>query len=216
MTRLLIVEDHAAIAEALGALLASAGDVQVVAICRDRECAETQLLTNPPDVVLCDIMLDGRDRGFELLRAFGADVAFVMYSAFEFPAYHARALEYGARGYVSKMAPVEEIRSALRRAAAGRQAFSKRVLDSARAAAAPPTARELYAIRLVADGATNEEIAERLGLRVKSIEGTLRRLFDRYGVNNRTQLVALATRQGWLSSQDGVAPTGGARRGRRA
>lgn len=216
MTRLLIVEDHAAIADALGALLASAGDVQVEAICRDKECAEAQLLTNPPDVVLCDIMLGGRDAGFDLLRAFGAEVAFVMYTAFEFPAYHARALEYGARGYVSKMAPVAEIQNAIRRAAAGKQAFSKRVLDSARGAAAPPTQRELYAIRLVADGATNDEIADRLGLRVKSVEGTLRRLFDRYGVNNRTQLVALATRQGWLSSPDGSTPTAGAHRGRRA
>ena len=120
MIRLLIVEDHAAIAEALGALLGSGADVRVQAICRDKECAETQLLTNPPDVVLCDVMLDGHDRGFELLRAFGSEVAFVMYSAFDFPAYHARALEYGARGYISKMAPVAEIQSAIRRAAAGK------------------------------------------------------------------------------------------------
>ncbi|HET7727661.1 MAG TPA: response regulator transcription factor [Candidatus Limnocylindrales bacterium] len=206
MIRMLIVEDHAAIADALAALLASADDLQVDVVCRDKECAEAQLLTDPPDVVLCDVMLGGRDRGFELLRAFGADVAFVMYTAFEFPAYHAQAIEYGARGYVSKTAPIAEIQHAIRRAAAGKHAFPQRVLDSARAAATPPTARELFAIRLVADGATNDEIADGLGLRVKSVEGTLRRLFDRYGVNNRTQLVALATRQGWLSSSDGVTP----------
>ena len=59
----------------------------------------------------------------------------------------------------------------------------------------------------------NEEIATRLGLRVKSVEGTLRRLFDRYGANNRTQLVALATRQGWLSGFDAsLAPESGPER----
>jgi len=198
MIRLLIVEDHAAIAEALGALLGTGHEVHVHGVVRDAATAEARLGSDPPDVVLCDVMLGGSDRGFDLLRRFGSDAAFVMYSAFEFPAHHARALELGAKGYVSKTAPVDEIVAVIRRAAAGQRAFPRQVLDSARAAPAPPTARELQVIAMVAAGATNEQLAEQLGLRVKSVEGTLRRLFDRYGVRNRTQLVALANRQGWL------------------
>ena len=61
-----------------------------------------------------------------------------------------------------------------------------------------PTARELEIVALVAEGLSNAEIAERLSLRVKTVESQLRRLFDRYDVASRTALVRLALRQGWI------------------
>jgi len=61
-----------------------------------------------------------------------------------------------------------------------------------------PTARELEIVRLVAEGISNAEIAERLVLRLKTVESQLRRLFDRYDVTSRTALVRLAERQGWI------------------
>jgi len=53
------------------------------------------------------------------------------------------------------------------------------------------------ALKLVAEGLSNAEIADRLSLRVKTVESQLRRLFDRYDVTSRTALVRLAARQGW-------------------
>jgi two-component system response regulator NreC len=61
-----------------------------------------------------------------------------------------------------------------------------------------PTLRELEIIGLVAEGLSNVEIAERLSLRVKTVESQLRRLFDRYDVTSRTALARLALRQGWI------------------
>ena len=61
-----------------------------------------------------------------------------------------------------------------------------------------PTSRELDIVRLVAEGLSNGEIAERLSLRVKTVESQLRRLFDRYDVSSRTALARLAVRQGWI------------------
>ena len=61
-----------------------------------------------------------------------------------------------------------------------------------------PTARELEILVLVAEGLSNVEIADRLSLRVKTVESQLRRLFDRYDVTSRTALVRLASRQGWI------------------
>jgi DNA-binding NarL/FixJ family response regulator len=58
--------------------------------------------------------------------------------------------------------------------------------------------RELEIIGLVAEGLSNVEIAERLSLRVKTVESQLRRLFDRYDVTSRTALARLALRQGWI------------------
>ena len=54
-------------------------------------------------------------------------------------------------------------------------------------------------LELVAAGATNEEIAGRLVLSLKTVESHLRRLFDRYGVMNRTELAVLALREGWIA-----------------
>ena len=53
-------------------------------------------------------------------------------------------------------------------------------------------------VGLVAEGFSNAEIADRLSLRLKTIESQLRRLFDRYDVGSRTALVRLAERQGWI------------------
>jgi DNA-binding NarL/FixJ family response regulator len=50
-------------------------------------------------------------------------------------------------------------------------------------------------------GASNDDIAYALGIKVKTVEGMLRRLFDRYGTANRTQLVRFSMRQGWLTNQ---------------
>lgn len=202
MITLLIVEDHPAIADALGALLAG-DEIAIEGVVHDAAAAALALDRTPPDVVLCDVMLGGNDRGFELLERYGTAAAFVMYSAFDFPAHHARAIELGALAFVSKMADAQEIQGAVRRAAEGKATFPPHILASARGAARRPTARELEVIRHVARGETNDALAARFGLRVKSIEGALRRLFDRYSVDNRTQLVALAMREGWITAIPG-------------
>ncbi|MBA3877849.1 MAG: DNA-binding response regulator, partial [Anaerolinea sp.] len=61
-----------------------------------------------------------------------------------------------------------------------------------------PSQRELGILRLVAAGSGNEATARLLGLRPKTIESHLRRMFMRYGVVSRTALIAVAREQGWL------------------
>ena len=63
-----------------------------------------------------------------------------------------------------------------------------------------PSDREVEVLELVAAGASNEDIAERLFLSLKTIESHLRRMFDRYGVMNRTELAVLALKEGWVSA----------------
>ena len=201
--RLAIVEDHPAIAQGLGRLLASAPDVEVVTVTDDPAGIDA-LIEGPegtrPDVVLCDVMLGGRDRGFELLERHFAEARFLMFSAYEFPAHHRRAVEEGAAGFVSKLASADEILHAIRQVHAGGSMFSVEVLRSARRAPRNPSDRELELLRLLAEGASNEAIGARLRIRPKTVEGMLRRLFDRYVVENRTQLARFAMRQGWLTA----------------
>ena len=201
MIRLVVIEDHPAIAEALAALLRQEEDLAVEHVLADPDTAAELLATTPPDVVLCDVMLGGRDAGFDLLTSVGGRSRFVMYSAYDFPSHHSKAIARGAYGFVSKLASAEDIVAAIRRAANGEKSFAPHVLRSARAAPPEPTRRELQLLELLAEGASNDELAARLDISPKTVEGTIRRLFDRYSVENRTQLARLAMRQGWLTSR---------------
>ncbi|MGZ6266542.1 MAG: response regulator [Candidatus Limnocylindrales bacterium] len=198
MIRLAIVEDHPAIAEGLTALLRVESDLTVVGTAKDGVAADRLIATQSPDVVLCDIRLAGTGDGLELLARHPAGPAFIMLSAYSYPSYYVAAVEHGAKGYLSKMATVEQIAGAVRTVAAGGTAFPSAVRRAVRTALRPPTPREAQILALVAEGLGNAEIAERLSLRLKTIESQLRRMFDRYDVSSRTSLVRVAQRQGWI------------------
>ncbi len=198
MIRLAIIEDHPAIAEGLSALLREEPDVTVVGTARDDVAADRLIETQAPDVVLCDIRLAGTVDGLQLLARHANGPAFIMLSAYSYPSYYAAAVDHGAKGYLSKMASIEQILKSVRTVAAGGAAFPENARRAARTALQPPTPRESQILALVAEGQSNAEIAEHLSLRVKTVESQLRRMFDRYDVTSRTSLVRVAQRQGWI------------------
>jgi len=200
--RVAVVDDHPATADGLAALLAAEGDITVVGTARDVAGARELVVRAAPDVVLCDIELTDGSRGFELLGASGpADghsPRVVFLSSYDYPAFHALALDRGAAGYLLKTAPVPEIVAAVRTVAAGGTAFMLRSLRAARVARRRPSDRELAVLELVAAGCSNAEVGKRLGIGTKTVESHLRRLFARYGVDNRTELAYLAQGEGWI------------------
>ena len=200
MIRLALIEDHPAIAEGLTALLKGEADLTVVGTARDCVEADRLIQTQSPDVILCDIRLAGTVDGLEILTRHTPGPAFIMLSAYSYPSYYVAAVEHGAKGYLSKMAGIEQILTAVRAVAAGGTAFPDDVRRAVRTALRAPTPREAQILALVAEGQANSVIAERLSLRVKTVESQLRRMFDRYDVTSRTSLVRVAQRQGWLES----------------
>jgi DNA-binding NarL/FixJ family response regulator len=198
MIRLAIVEDHPAIADGLAALIQKSSGMKVVGTARDAAAASTLIEREKPDVVLCDVRLSDAGDGFDVVREHTPGPAFIILSSYWYPSYHVRAVELGAKGYLSKMATVDQIVRAVETVAAGGSAFPVAARQAASDALRVPTPRELEILALVAEGLANAEIAERLALRVKTVESQLRRLFDRYDVTSRTALVRLAARQGWI------------------
>lgn len=196
---LLVVEDHPAIAQGIAALLSDEPDIDVRVV-NDATAAASILERDVPRVALCDIMLGGQESGFDLLGRFGGEgrTAFVMFSAYGFPGFYARAVQGGAAAYVSKTASADAILAAIRKAAGDHPSPAPETLQRARSAITQPSARELGVLSLVAAGRTNREIGDGLHLSVKTVESTLRRVFDRYDVSSRTELVALARHEGWL------------------
>jgi DNA-binding NarL/FixJ family response regulator len=201
VTRVAIVEDHPAIADGLAALLQGSPGVIVVGTARDVKSADALIEAMSPDIVLCDIRLADAGDGFELVRRHAGGPAFIILSAYWYPSYHVRAVELGAKGYLSKMATVDEIVRAIELVAGGGTAFPVAARRAASDALRVPTPRELEILALVTEGMSNAEIADRLSLRVKTVESQLRRLFDRYDVTSRTALVHLAGRQGWIEDE---------------
>jgi DNA-binding NarL/FixJ family response regulator len=121
----------------------------------------------------------------------------LLLSSFDEPWMYASALRGGALGYVLKGASLQELMTAIRSVAAGVAVFPAAALRD-RYANRLPSPRERDIMRLVADGFGNGEIGGRLGIKEKTVESHLTRLFARYGVGSRTELALLASRQGWI------------------
>ncbi len=203
MIRLALVDDHPAI---LAAMILAAGarpGIEVVGQAADVDAAVELIERTAPDVVLCDIWIGGQPGGLELVRRWGGGrgPTILMLSGFEQPSFLRAAFEAGAAGYLSKTSEIDAIIEAVEAVAAGDTRFPDVTLRALRDAPRQPSARELEALRLLARGATNDEIAVGLGISIKTVESHLRRLFGRYGVLSRTELALLALREGWLGTE---------------
>jgi DNA-binding NarL/FixJ family response regulator len=201
--RLVVVDDHPPIAAAVVAAAASSGDLAVVGTAGDAATGVELIDSLLPDVVVCDVWLSGWPDGLRIAEQFGGRPRprVLMYTGFEHRSFLRAAFEAGVAGYVSKAAPLDELIEAVRAVAGGDTVFPAVTLMALREAPRRPSERELETICLLAGGATNDEIAMRLGISIKTVESHLRRLFGRYGVLSRTELAILAVREGWLGAQ---------------
>ena len=201
MIRLLVIDDHPAIATAIAAAIRDRDDIELAGTAADAETAISLVARTSPDVVVCDLWLAGSPAGLDVLAALVAmrrGPRVLVLSGFDQPSFLRAAFEGGAAGYLSKASSVEDIVDAAIAVAGGETRFPDVTLRALRDAPRRPSARELAAIRLVARGASNDEVAVGLGISVKTVESHLRRLFGRYGVLSRTELAMLAVREGWL------------------
>ena len=202
--RVAFVDDHPTVTDALAAAAAATEDLRVVGTARTLAGAlelAARTGADAPDVIVSDVQLAGEGEGFRLLDAVhDGGPAVILLSAFDQPPLLRAAFERGAAGYLVKTSEVPAILDAVRTVALGGSAFSVGMLRAIRSAPRRPSDRELEVLRLLTTGASNDEIARRLGLSDKTVESHLRRMFDRYGVLSRTELAVLAVREGWAGA----------------
>lgn len=193
MIRVAVVDDHPLVREGTAAIVARAEDMEIAGVAGSLDELRP-MLYGTVDVLLLDLRL-GQDSGFDLLRT-QTDApmpAVVVLTSYDYPQYADAALRLGAAGFVVKTAPTAELLDAIRRAAGGGLAFGVRPGNGVAL-----SGREREVVRLVVDGASNDEIGTRLGISSRTVESHLRRLFERLGVASRTELAARAIREGWL------------------
>ena len=197
--RVLIVDDHQVVREGLQRMLKLEDDIQVVGEATNMEEAFTQAELLSPDIILMDIKMPGTD-GVEATRKLKERqpaCKIIMLTLYE--EYLTQAIEAGAEGYLLKDIKREELVSAIRAVQQGRTPLSPLSRESLTefatlisAGRSYLTERELAILRLIANGATTNEIGAQLFLSQATIKRDTRRIFDKLGVHNRSEAVAEA------------------------
>lgn len=191
--RVAIIDDHPVVREGTAVLLAAEPGLCIAGTAGSLEAAVPLLDPSTVDVLLLDIRL-GSQSGLTVLGHGGSLPAIVVLTAYDYPQYAAAALRLGASGFVLKTAPIAELIEAIHKAASGGLAFGVRPIGPAPIL----TVREREVVALVVEGRSNDEIGAALGITSKTVEAHLRRLFDRLGLQSRTELATRALREGWL------------------
>lgn len=198
--KLLIVDDHTVVREGLRRLLSAFLNIVVIEASGSRE-AMTLFRTERPDLVLLDINLPGFG-GLDLLRrllALNADVRVLMFSMHVNPIYVARALEAGARGYVSKGAKADELVEAVRVVAGGGRYLEHDIASELALNLMSPgehtkdlSARELDILRLLAQGKSLNAISEDLGISYKTVANACTAIKQKMMVETTGELIRIA------------------------
>jgi DNA-binding NarL/FixJ family response regulator len=200
-----VADDHPAMLTAVTETLERAG-FTVVAGVGDGRAAVEAIERERPDLAVLDVQMPHLS-GIEVARAVSdatPGTAFVFYTAFGDRALLADALDVGARGFVLKEAPLQDLVRAAERVAGG-EAYVDPVLAGilvgAPATSRVPTLtqREREVLRLLADGRANDAIGTELGISVETVRTHIRKAMDKLDADTRTHAVATALRQSLIS-----------------
>ena len=200
--RLLLVDDHEVVLRGLSDYFGSQPDMVVVGEARDASEALGSLASTVPDVAVLDLRLPDMD-GISLcseLRARRPDLVCLMLSSFADETAVVDALLGGAAGYILKDAPLRDVSEAIRHVAAGESivepGVAERILARLRSGSAPAveslTPQERRVLKLISQGLTNREIAERLFLAEQTVKNYVSSLLAKLGLKRRTQAATYA------------------------
>lgn len=210
--RVVVADDHALVRQSIVKAVNTEPGLEVVAEVADGLAALQAVATYEPDLVVLDIAMPGRDglAVAEQLRAQHPDTAVLFLSMHDDDASLQRAMAIGARGFVSKSAPVDELLDALRAVRTGGSYLSSgvaaRVMDIAagrtRSSDLGLTAREREILDLLTQGKRPGEIGDVLFLSVKTVKNHLTSVYQKLGVETGAQAVAEAYRLGLAHRAD--------------
>jgi NarL family two-component system response regulator LiaR len=211
--RILIVDDHAVVREGLRAVLETQSDMEIVGEARDGEEAVAQALLHKPDVVIMDLVmprLDGAEATRAILSHLPATHILVL-SSFTEDDKVLKVLRSGALGFQLKESNTPELMQAIRAVSEGKTALDpsiqRKLMEqlnrgSASEPASPEddlTERELEVLRLMAQGASNQQIARSLTLAEGTVRFHVSNILSKLHLHNRTQAVLYALQKGLAS-----------------
>ncbi|MEO0359164.1 MAG: response regulator transcription factor [Pseudomonadota bacterium] len=202
-TRVLIVDDHPMVAEGIESILETYDDVNVVGHAMNGQQAVKQVNALTPDVVLMDINMPGIGglSATEIILENHPDIRVLMLSMHNAPEYVATALNHGARGYLLKDVPTDEIKLAIDKVMAG----ERYLCTGAEGAISPNqddrealTSREQAILLELAQGKSNKDVALNLNISVRTVETHRKNIKRKLGINSTAGLTRYAMEHGVL------------------
>lgn len=203
--KIVIADDHTMMREGLSQALDSIPDIEVIASVADgRELLEAMTAVTP-DVVLIDIEMP-KLTGIGALRRMEGNPLAIVVTMHADDEQRSKAAAAGARGFLSKSAPLPDLAAAIRAVAAGETIMDEEttpgILDMHRQpvldeSAAALTAREREVLKLLASGVSStEDLADRLFISQKTVKNHLASIYDKLAITDRAQAVVEAIRLG--------------------
>ena len=220
MTRILLCDDHALFRQGLKSILETEEAFRVIGEAATGREAVRYALQTRPDVILMDIQMPDLD-GVAATKAILAEqpeTKVIILTMYRQDTYVFEAIKVGARGYLLKDADANELVSAIKRVAEGETLLNAEMAASilsefkkvkevvpehAEHRLSELTEREADILRLLAQGASNLQIAEALNVSEKTVRNRLSEIFSKLRLNNRTQAALYALREGIASLAEG-------------
>jgi two-component system NarL family response regulator len=198
--RVMLVDDHSAFRKGMIALIESEPDLQVVAETGDGREALDVYRQNRPDVVLMDLRLPGIG-GVEAtlaIRKEFPDARVIVLTTFDSDEDIFRAIQSGAKSYLLKDTPDDELATAIRSVHAGKQILSDKLARRLAERQQRPelTQREMDVLQMLIKGRSNKEIGSALSLCEDTVKAHFRSLFAKLRVQDRTEAAIYAIRHG--------------------
>lgn len=206
--RILITDDHPVVREGLSAMLSRERDIEVVGEAKDGKEAVSRAGELQPDIVLMDLRMPELDgvEAMRLIKAQYPNIQFIILTTYNNDEYIFTGIEAGARAYLLKDAPREELFKAIRAVSRGESliepAVAGKVLDRlaelSRQARKPEVLsdREVEVLTLIAQGGSNKMIADSLNIGQSTVKTHIQSIFRKLEVNDRTEAVTVAVKKG--------------------
>ncbi len=205
----LIVDDHSVVRQGVRAFIETQPDISVVAEAETGAAAIEAATEHAPDVVLMDLVMPGMDgvEATRLVKQVSPRTQVIVLTSYHQDEHIFPAIRAGALSYLLKDVEPKELADAVRKAARGEAVLHPRVasrvvqeLHGARREGANPftelSDRELDVLRLIADGLSNAEIAERLVISDKTVKSHVSNILNKLHLADRTQAAVFAWREG--------------------
>lgn len=215
--KILIADDHAVVREGTRRILEQEPDMEVVGEAGDGEEAVNLAASLKPDVAIIDIAMPKLD-GIEAtkrIKATWPSINILILSAYDDDQFIFSLLEAGAAGYLLKSIRSRELIDAIRAVYSGESvlhpSIARKVLNRFVSASGKPEGqepsgmlsdREMEVLKLAAKGLSNQDIAERLCLSIRTVQGHLGHIFNKLQVGSRTEAVVRALKEGWVTLDD--------------
>jgi DNA-binding NarL/FixJ family response regulator len=198
--RVLSVDDHPLLREGIAAIINNQPDMLIAAQAETGSEAIRMYRESRPDLVLMDLRLPDMS-GIDALIAIRAEfpqARVIMLTTFEGDVEIQRSLKAGARGYLLKSTPPNELVETIRHVQAGKKGIPSRIAAHLAEHVSDDdlTGREIEVLRHVAEGNRNRDIAEKLSISEETVKVHIKHIMDKLNASDRTQAVAIGVRRG--------------------